>query len=79
MWRCYWGFVWHWWLDVGYDDGVFVRKKFLYRGVPMDFIIQETSIPLSLILQNVVARESSVFLHKIIIPSLGLSPGQNEG
>ncbi len=31
-------------------DDVFVRGKILYRGVPMDFVIQEASVLLSLVL-----------------------------
>ncbi len=44
----------------------------------MYFIEQEASVSLCLVLEDFVGWESSLFLHKIVIPSLGFSPSQDK-
>ncbi len=50
MGRGYWGFIWHWHLDIGFIHDAFIGREFLNGGISVYFIEQEASVLLCLIL-----------------------------
>ncbi len=48
--RCYWGFIWHWFLNLNFGCGFLVWGEYLHEVVWVEFVEQEASISLSLIL-----------------------------